>query len=96
MVKGVYLNCQSYRDRGLCKALLAESLSHAWDFARGRVAFPICKLTRCYTRYGIRELRLVCDVPCISARQEILWSYGVSRAQFASPEAQYLDTPAGA
>ena len=73
----MYLNCQSYRDRGLCKASLANSPLHSWDFARGRVASPNCKLT-CSTRHGVRELRLVCDVPCNSARQEILWSYGVS------------------
>ena len=37
----MYLNCQSYKDRDLCKASLVNSPSHASDFARGRVDSPI-------------------------------------------------------
>ena len=65
--KGTYLNCQAHRERGVCKVLLANSPSHAWDFAKGKKADANCRLTR-YTRNGVRELRLVCNVPLISAR----------------------------
>ena len=67
----MYLNCQSYIDRGYARFCWLMIPCHAWDFARGRVAAPNCKLTR-YMRHGIRGLRLVCDVPCISARQKLV------------------------
>ena len=38
------------------QVLLAISPSHAWDFARGRLASPNSKLTR-YTRHGITRTR---------------------------------------
>ena len=71
VVKDTYLNCQSQRERGVCKALLTKSPSNAWDSSRGKRAEANCRLTR-YTRNAVRELRLVCNVPLISARLAIL------------------------
>ena len=83
VVKGTYLNCQSHRERGVCWASLANSPSHAWDFAKGKRAEANCRLTR-YTRNGVRELRLVCTSEAASQRwQSSYWRQALSVAQYS-------------
>lgn len=69
-VKGKFLNTKSHKERGLCTALLANSLLRVWNFAKGKPAAANCKL-KAYASGNTRKMGLVCRL-----REEISWNYG--------------------